>query len=510
MDFTRPGIKASTLLTSSLLLLWYFFDLDLSKTVFFEKIIVKDSDLYVYFLLVLAVFFQTIHTVLHSLKDDRGVVDGISYLMITLFLLSSIIISFPKIVFDTCLYGADRLDLLLPVLLSVAFSFMLVGLIVDVTRLSVFYKFRKQIYKKDLLIVFFNVSIVFVCFYYNNIFSSQKTHQIFAFNNAMFALFFVLSFILFSPKRKIFSTEKLEELSRLNDYLNRKVALSEAMEGEIEIEKGSKRLQKKAVNWIRNKDEQERKKYFPRFTILKELKFSTGDGFIELIGPDDDEYVLSIKIINKSTNELLDEKKVKFKYLSSVSKKFKLPHMTNGLQGVLEPMALEALKLQEMTEGDVYSLFWGFSLEGNIDELRELLKTKDFDIDHKHEGGWTALCIAVAQGHIEITNLLLQKAADANIENDLGRTPIFYAAHYGNLSFCKILLNYNANINHQDVEGTTALMDASRGRHSAVVKLLLEHGADIGLKDQHGKNAYDYAKEKKSGDIARLLKMDTC
>lgn len=62
--------------------------------------------------------------------------------------------------------------------------------------------------------------------------------------------------------------------------------------------------------------------------------------------------------------------------------------------------------------------------------------------------GWTALMIAVAEGHVDIVEILLKNKADPNIKNDAGNTSIMFAVRYGYEKIFDLLVKNGASLNY--------------------------------------------------------------
>jgi ankyrin repeat protein len=79
--------------------------------------------------------------------------------------------------------------------------------------------------------------------------------------------------------------------------------------------------------------------------------------------------------------------------------------------------------------------------KGHIETVKELLKRKDFPIDHINRPGWTALleAIILSDGgptHVQIIQLLVNAGCNVNIADKDGITPL---THARNRSFTQIV-----------------------------------------------------------------------
>jgi len=143
---------------------------------------------------------------------------------------------------------------------------------------------------------------------------------------------------------------------------------------------------------------------------------------------------------------------------------------------------------------------------GQEQQVRDLLKQKNLDVNERAEAGWTALLYASAQGYPQIMRLLLDAGANPDIGNVTGITPLMYGALYKNIDVCKILLEYGANLDLQDVHGGTALMVATRAGSPDVARVLLKAGANTNIKDRDDMTALDIAYKHKQGKIAKMIR----
>lgn len=177
-------------------------------------------------------------------------------------------------------------------------------------------------------------------------------------------------------------------------------------------------------------------------------------------------------------------------------------------------------------------------LRGDIDAVRNLLKTNNVNVNYQNSGRVSPLYCACQNGHINIVKLLLENGASIDIEMYGGFTPLYVACQNGHIDIVKLLLEQGASINNEMNSGATPLYVACERGQTDIVKLLLEHGASIDkekdggltplhvacyfgrievvsllldqganhkLKTHGGKTAKDYAQEKGYFDIVKLF-----
>ncbi len=110
----------------------------------------------------------------------------------------------------------------------------------------------------------------------------------------------------------------------------------------------------------------------------------------------------------------------------------------------------------------------------DLESLQEVLQQK-ININATTAEGWTALHFAAFKGYDKIVAALLEAKINADIQGKVyGRTALHYAVDRGNLE---------------------------------TVKLLVAKGANVKIADKANKTALDLAREKKFGDIVKVLSL---
>ena len=127
----------------------------------------------------------------------------------------------------------------------------------------------------------------------------------------------------------------------------------------------------------------------------------------------------------------------------------------------------------------------------NMDIMKLLLNTNEFDIDVKTETRVifqkTALQIASLYGRSTIVAQLLANGADVTLAMDVngsidgGDKAFHLAARFNHLDVIKEFLKHGIDIDDRNKTGRTALHIASSRGKISIVKELLEHGANIDL-----------------------------
>ncbi|XP_046655006.1 ankyrin-2-like, partial [Daphnia pulicaria] len=210
----------------------------------------------------------------------------------------------------------------------------------------------------------------------------------------------------------------------------------------------------------------------------------------------------------------------------------------NGLQWEIRGRLVEkgVMKLTPSSETDESS-----------QEIDDILKEEEFDIDGRDENGDTPLILAIRADNMKTVVYLLERGADPTIRNKKGYTPFHLSADsdrdsyipnlllandkvdinettsycgltalhlaiiHSNLTLAYFLLGRRANPNVADENGATPLHWAARdAKDMNIVELLLEHeDLDVNCLDNEGRSALDYATMNTHGHgerIANLLK----
>ncbi|MCB0325253.1 MAG: ankyrin repeat domain-containing protein [Bdellovibrionales bacterium] len=143
--------------------------------------------------------------------------------------------------------------------------------------------------------------------------------------------------------------------------------------------------------------------------------------------------------------------------------------------------------------------------QGNLGQLRQVLRKDAAGVDAPGIDGDTALMAAVRAGRLEAAELLLQSGASHQVRGAQGRTALHYAVTSGKLSVVALLLRSKADSNARDASGVTPLMQAATEGKAAIARALLAGGASAELRSREGKTALDYAKDHGSTETIQVL-----
>jgi len=127
--------------------------------------------------------------------------------------------------------------------------------------------------------------------------------------------------------------------------------------------------------------------------------------------------------------------------------------------------------------------------DGDLDTVKELIKTTFVDTTEGSSNGWTPLMRAAIRRHKDIVQILLENGAKVDHQDEDGETALIKAAKSGRKGVVQILLENGANIDHTNNHGWTALMHAAISGEKDVVQLLLDRRANRRLKTDLGSTA---------------------
>lgn len=166
--------------------------------------------------------------------------------------------------------------------------------------------------------------------------------------------------------------------------------------------------------------------------------------------------------------------------------------------------------------------FWPMPLiifavtNGNLDVVKELLRSKKLEVDAKDNFGGTALSFVVHNGLKDIVIELLSVGADPNVRATLYSSAgdgesvtypqISFAVLNRDLDIVKELLKVkNLEIDATGDYGSTALILAAYYGYKEMVLELLAAGADKNKTDVNKGSAYDHALHNGHYEVAKLI-----
>lgn len=135
--------------------------------------------------------------------------------------------------------------------------------------------------------------------------------------------------------------------------------------------------------------------------------------------------------------------------------------------------------------------------EGHLDIVKLLLE-KGADpnvLTSRSQRRTTPLNLCTIKDRIDVARALLDAKADPNIGNKYGWTPLHNVSDRGYLEFMKMLLDSGANIESRNERGCTPLHCAALKCNIPGVRLLLERGAKVNARAKFGATPLWFASE---------------
>lgn len=147
-------------------------------------------------------------------------------------------------------------------------------------------------------------------------------------------------------------------------------------------------------------------------------------------------------------------------------------------------------------------------LQGHT-ETADILIDNGAEVDASDDDGWTPLMHTTCEEHYDHVNMtlyLLTRGADVNAKTDSGKTAVSIASTSGNVDAINTLADYGADLNAVDDRGWTPLMRAVCVEEIDAVGTLLLRGAEVNFGKESGKTALALAKKNDQPEIVELLK----
>eukprot|EP00919_Chromeraceae_sp_WS-2016_P019066 GHVR01045430.1.p1 GENE.GHVR01045430.1~~GHVR01045430.1.p1 ORF type:complete len:110 (-),score=17.58 GHVR01045430.1:89-418(-) len=96
------------------------------------------------------------------------------------------------------------------------------------------------------------------------------------------------------------------------------------------------------------------------------------------------------------------------------------------------------------------------------------------DLEKKDNDGYTALCMASQEGHLDVVKWLIQKGASVNTTNNEGTTPLIFASGKGHVNVIKLLHENGADLQKKNnlLYCTYTSYDCCHKRTSKCIKVV--------------------------------------
>ncbi|KAL8241674.1 hypothetical protein R6Q59_011976 [Mikania micrantha] len=218
---------------------------------------------------------------------------------------------------------------------------------------------------------------------------------------------------------------------------------------------------------------------------------------------------------------------------------------TLGLRQAILDLARTGTVLYS-TDTSIFSTLMFVTRVNDIESLEKIVyQTGAVDLNEQDENGYSAVMVAVINGHVDAFRLLVYAGANVNLENKYGETAIslskasvdcgafekvileyaltkgtpnsskitFYTLHravsIGDYDAVKSSLTNGENdVNAPDSDGYTPIMLAARGGHGRICELLISKGANCDIENARHETALMLARERGVGNDAERVLLD--
>lgn len=175
---------------------------------------------------------------------------------------------------------------------------------------------------------------------------------------------------------------------------------------------------------------------------------------------------------------------------------------SNRLFG-LRRLEKEEVHARSTNEQELTSLLKS-AASGDVDEIKRIVERR---LDERDANGYTALMLAVRNGHGKAVKVLVDRGASVASQTPQGTTALMMAARAGNADIARMLIGFNSRfVDQMNPEGLTALILAVEHDHPQVVKVLVDAGADPYRKSKYRDSAIKIARRRKQHEVISLLK----
>ncbi len=142
----------------------------------------------------------------------------------------------------------------------------------------------------------------------------------------------------------------------------------------------------------------------------------------------------------------------------------------------------------------------------DLDAATEILEhTGPSDINGTINNGVTALHIAAALNHRDMTAILIKHGARMNAHTGIGATPLHWAASQNAQDTAELLIWGGANLNCCTRTGITPLHWAAFKNSRQIADLLIKSGADINARTRNGATASQLAMFANADDVLWMI-----
>ena len=124
---------------------------------------------------------------------------------------------------------------------------------------------------------------------------------------------------------------------------------------------------------------------------------------------------------------------------------------------------------------DPLIVFLDASLEGDLEQVKELIEKGTVSVNSCNDEGITALHCAACNGHLEILKFLLEKGAEVNVVDIDGWTPLHGATCLGDVSVVTLLISHGADVHVINNDNEKAIDLAENPSVADILKQAMSH-----------------------------------
>ena len=152
-----------------------------------------------------------------------------------------------------------------------------------------------------------------------------------------------------------------------------------------------------------------------------------------------------------------------------------------------------------------------YSKKGYKENIIEIIKNKNVDINYQNENGWTALHYACDEGNLKIAEILIKAHCNINIKNNENKIPLYYSVSRGYFDITKLLIENGGDLNCLDNENNNLIHLCSLYGYDELLAYLINKNPDlINNKNIFGNTPIQLAKKKETKNILeKYIKNDS-
>lgn len=148
---------------------------------------------------------------------------------------------------------------------------------------------------------------------------------------------------------------------------------------------------------------------------------------------------------------------------------------------------------------------------GELDGVKKIIEEGGTGGDEQDERGFTPLCWAARNGHIEVLEYLISQGFNKETASFGGLRPLHHACNKNLEKIIRLLIKEGASVNAPDENGDSPLMYASARGVLNIVTAILDAGGDPKIANSQGVTAiHKAATFGQMGIVKKLADSDIC